>query len=115
MKRSSLKRISSKRKSQLEDEKEKTHEMYQFFINLWNNTPPYKRRCYETGVALKNPPLSTYFHHVLPKSKYPQYRLCAWNIVFLQPEVHNQAEIDLDKTPRVKEYKERLINQINNL
>lgn len=96
-----------------EQEKKDTIEMHEFFMQIWNNLPPFRRRCYETGVPLRNPPLTTYFHHVLPKSKYPEYRLCDWNIVLLQPEVHEQAEINLDKTPRVKEYKQRLLNQIN--
>jgi hypothetical protein len=94
---------------------EKTKEMQQFFMTIWNSLPPYRKRCYETGEALKNPPLSTYFHHVLPKSKYPEYRLCDWNIVLLKPEVHEQAELNINKTPKVKEYKQRLLNQITKL
>lgn len=113
LKRTSLKKVSKKRLNSLPKEKEKTEEMYRFFMEIWNTTPPYKRRCYETGKSLPHPPLSTYFHHVLPKSKYPQFRLMKWNIVLLDPDVHNQAETNLDKTPRVKELKERLLNQIN--
>lgn len=104
--------MSLKKKSTLEDKKQQTREMQEFFMEIWNNTPPYRRRCYETGEQLPNPPLSTYFHHVLPKSKFPEYRLSAWNIVLLLPKIHDQAEINLDKTPRVKEYKQRLLNQI---
>jgi hypothetical protein len=68
--------------------------------------------CYETGKQLPSPPLTTYFHHVLPKSKYPEFRLCEWNILLLHPEVHDQAERNIDKTPKVKAYRDQLLNQI---
>ena len=115
MKRLPLKRKSLKKNSKINSDKvQKTEEMYHFFLEIWNSTPPYRRKCYETGKSLPHPPLSTYFHHVLPKSKYPEYRLEKWNIVLLDPEIHNQVEINIDKTPRVKELTQRILNQIKN-
>ncbi len=73
--------------------------MKHVFMSIWNGR---ERICYETGKKLYGEPLSTYFHHVLEKSKYPQYKFCGWNIVLVTPEVHDQVHKDMDKTPKIK-------------
>lgn len=35
---------------------------------------------------------STWFHHILPKSKYPELRYCADNIIILTSDEHNAVE-----------------------
>lgn len=35
---------------------------------------------------------STWFHHILPKSKYPELRYCVENIIILTPDEHNSVE-----------------------
>lgn len=35
---------------------------------------------------------STWFHHILPKSKYPELRYCRENIIMLTSEEHNEVE-----------------------
>jgi len=35
---------------------------------------------------------SCWFHHILPKSKYPELRYCPDNIIILTPEEHNAVE-----------------------
>lgn len=35
---------------------------------------------------------SCWFHHILPKSKYPELRYCSDNIIVLTPEEHNAVE-----------------------
>ena len=35
---------------------------------------------------------STWFHHILPKSKYPELRYCVENIIILTSEEHNEVE-----------------------
>lgn len=35
---------------------------------------------------------SLWFHHILPKSKYPDLRYCAENIIMLTPDEHNAVE-----------------------
>lgn len=84
--------------------------MWEFFKEIWDETPYNRRKCYETGVRLKGPPLSTYFHHVLEKedNKYPEYAYCKWNIVLLHPDVHAQVHLNIDKTPKVKALREAL-------
>lgn len=91
--------------------REKWEGMNEFFMQIWNKTPHNKRVCYETGVKLKYPPLTTYFHHVLEKSdhKYKKFAYKEWNIVLLHPDVHTQVHIDIDKTPKVKALREQLL------
>ena len=77
----------------------------QFYSEIWDER---EHVCFETGVYLGSEPYTTMFHHVLPKSKYPQFRHCKWNIVLLHPDVHNQVETFIDKCPKVKELTLRL-------
>lgn len=35
---------------------------------------------------------STWFHHILPKSKYPELRYCIDNIIILTTDEHNAVE-----------------------
>lgn len=79
-----------------------------FYSKIWEKK---EHVCYETGKYLGSEPLTLFFHHVLPKAKYPQYRHCEWNIVLLHPDVHVQVETFLDKAPKVKELTQQLMEQ----
>jgi hypothetical protein len=58
----------------------------ELFEYLWATTP---QKSFLTGEAIKisrdNDLWYSIFAHVLPKGKYPQFRLMPWNIVFLNP------------------------------
>lgn len=77
----------------------------EFYTNLWEER---EHICFETGKLLLSEPLTLYFHHILGKSKYPQYRHEKWNIVLLDPDIHSQVETFIDKCPRVKALTEHL-------
>ena len=81
--------------------------------------------------AISKEPLNKYFfedpethkstlpfmcHHVLPKSKYPKFRLCAWNIILITPEehyiIHNVARSNW--TPEFRAVYEELEKNISN-
>jgi hypothetical protein len=59
-------------------------------------------------------PRTYYFHHVLEKESYPQYRHCTWNIVLVSWTTHDQVHGDIDKTPKIKALREELLKQIEN-
>lgn len=80
---------------------EKTKEQMFFFEDIWNKLPSYKRLCYETNAWLGKEPLSTMFHHVLPKELYPQFRLSRWNIILVLPSVHNEYENYPENCPKI--------------
>jgi hypothetical protein len=104
-----MKKISDKRRAKLLEEKWEKEKMFHFFMDIWDKTPKNERKCYETGKWLGNEPLSTFFHHILEKEKYPEYCLCEWNIVLLHPDVHNQVHSNIDKTPKVKALREEIL------
>jgi len=76
-----------------------------FYEEIWNER---EHVCFETGKPLTGEPLTLYFHHILPKAKYPLYALQKWNIVLLHPDAHSQVETFIDKCPRVKALTEHL-------
>lgn len=93
--------------------------MHNFFKRIWDTREDENGNCvcYETGREL---PFSfrqntCCYHHILPKSKYPQYALEEWNIVILHPEIHDQVEIDINKCPKVKNLTEKLKKQYGHI
>lgn len=77
----------------------------EFYQEIWDERP---HMCFETYQDLPSEPLTLYFHHILPKAKYPQYRHSKWNIVILHPNAHSQVEFNIHKCPRVKALTEHL-------
>lgn len=114
LKRSPLKKQSEKGKQKRLEDAAKTAEMQFVFLEIWYSLGLGQRVCYETGEKLYGEPLSAYFHHVLPKERFPQYTNSKWNIVLLTIEAHDQVEKDIDKSPRVKELYLTLLEQHRN-
>jgi len=42
------------------------------------------------------------FHHLLWKSIYPEYKYEEWNVILLDPDIHELAHVNIDLTPIVK-------------
>jgi len=75
------------------------------FKEIWAERP---HTCFITGKVIKYFSVSN-FAHILPKSRYPKYRLNKDNIVLMLPEMHSlydhfHVKIDWNK----KEWKELL-------
>lgn len=64
-----------------------------------------------TQRYLGSEPLTTFFHHILPKNRFPEYRWCEWNIAVLDPTVHAQVEVDMDRVPEVRKLYEELLRR----
>lgn len=56
-----------------------------------------------SGKYLGNEPLSVFFHHILPKEKYPQAAEDEENIILLTLEEHDQVEMDMYRYDEVNE------------
>lgn len=112
-----MKKISEKRKEKLEKEKKERIEMYNFFLYLWDEIEKLHGKvvCYETGIKLSDSMRNTslVYHHVLEKENYPEYRMKAWNIVIVHPDIHAQCHSNIDKTPKIKKRREDLLNNLN--
>lgn len=101
LKRSPLKKSRPKSAAQIVEEQEHLRKRNEFFTTIWQDR---LHICFECSLPINGKePLTIYFHHVLPKHKYPEYEFSDWNIVLLRAEIHAEVETDIDKCPRVKE------------
>jgi hypothetical protein len=80
-------------------------EMQEFFLQIW------RKRLHYSQVSmdyLGKEPLSVFFHHILPKEKYPQAMYDEENIILLTLEEHDNVERDIYKYPEVNRKRELL-------
>lgn len=77
----------------------------QFFESIWNKR---SHKCEVTGIYLGRIPNSMYFHHILPKQKYPELEFIEENIVILHPDIHARVEMNMYKYEEVNQKREEL-------
>jgi hypothetical protein len=68
---------------------EKSLLLREMFLDIW------KKRSHHSEVSgdyLGREPMSTYFHHILAKEKYPEACLDEENIILLTLEEHSNVE-----------------------
>lgn len=107
LKKSPLKKVSSFGKAKLIHKKVILEEDIAFYLKIWSKR---EHVCYETGEYLGEIPNTCFFHHVLAKELYPEYRHCEWNIVLLKQSIHNQVETNIKFCPKVLTLTEDLLN-----
>lgn len=78
----------------------KSSDLHEFFLKLWKKFPHYSM---VSGKYLGKEPLSVFFHHILPKEKYPQAAEDEENIILLTLEEHDQVEMDMYRYEEVNE------------
>ncbi len=80
-------------------------EMQEFFLQIW------RKRLHYSQVSmdyLGKEPLSVFFHHILPKEKYPQAMYDEENIILLTLEEHDNVERDIYKYLEINRRRELL-------
>lgn len=112
-----MRKVSEKQKERNKNKADETKEMHTLFREIWDEREDEEGYCYcfETGRAMHG---STYrgntccYDHVLEKGKgaYPEYAKTKENIIIIHPDVHHQKGRDIDKCPRIKEYREKLLS-----
>lgn len=85
MKRTPLRKISTKQRAKNIAKIRDSREMRELFLQIWNERPRYSE---VSGEWLGNAPLTWMFDHLLEKSKYPQFRLEKNNIALVTFEEH---------------------------
>lgn len=80
-------------------------EMRKFFLSIWDKRP---HRSEVSDVYLGKEAMSTYFHHILPKEKYPEACLDEENIILLTLEEHSNVENDMYRYEEVNKRREQL-------
>jgi len=98
----------SKKLDKSEDVVRKISEMQQFFLQIW------RKRLHYSQVSmdyLGKEPLSVFFHHILPKEKYPQAMYDEENIILLTLEEHDNVERDIYKYEQVNSKRIKLLEK----
>lgn len=77
----------------------------EMFLNVWKKR---KHNSEVSGDYLGSEPMSTYFHHILAKEKYPDACLDEENIILLTLEEHSNVENDMYRYDEVNKRREQL-------
>lgn len=105
-----IQKRTSKQLSKEIEKKIQTHEMFEFFVDLWRKKKHYSEI---SGEYLGQEPLSVFFHHILPKNKYPEACFDEENIIILTLLEHEQVESDMYRYEEVNIRREKLIKKYN--
>lgn len=91
-------------------QKTKIETMRNFFLEIWKERKHYSE---VSGDYLGKEPLSTFFHHILPKEKYPAEAYDKSNIILLTLDEHTNVEADIYRYEEVNRRRIELLNKIN--
>jgi hypothetical protein len=97
--------LLSKKLDKSEEVIRQISEMQEFFLQIW------RKRLHYSQVSmdyLGKEPLSVFFHHILPKEKYPKAMYDEENIILLTLEEHDNVERDIYKYLEVNRRRELL-------
>lgn len=89
-------------------DKEKINAMRNFFIEIWKKR---EHKSEVSGVYLGSEPMSTYFHHIMPKEKYPELAYEESNIILLTFPEHSNVENDMYKYDIINEKRKELMKK----
>ena len=79
--------------------------MKDMFLRIWKTRP---RKSEVSGDYLVGAVSTVFFHHILPKEKYPQAALDEENIILLTWQEHDQVETDPTRYEEVNKRREQL-------
>lgn len=105
------KKLSSNLDKKLDKSEQTTRnisEMQQFFLQIWRKRLHYSQ---VSMTPLGKEPLTIFFHHILPKEKYPQAMFDEENIVFLTLDEHTNVETDMYKYETINIMREKLLKK----
>lgn len=83
-------------------------EMKDFFKEVWAQRRHFSE---VSNVFLGNEPLTVFFHHILPKEKYPQAAYDPENIVLLTWQEHDQVEMDMYRYEEINSRRDKLLEK----
>lgn len=99
-----------KMRSELFVVRTKVETMRNLFLEIWKERKHYSE---VSGDYLGKEPLSTFFHHILPKNKYPDLEYDKSNIILLTLDEHTDVESCMYKFEEVNKRRIELLNKIN--
>lgn len=83
-------------------------QMREFFMSLWKKRSHYSE---VSGRFLGKEPLTVFFHHILPKEKYPEACFDEENIIFLTLEEHSNVESNIYRYEEVNKRRNYLLSK----
>jgi hypothetical protein len=86
------------------------NQMHVFFKQIWKERKHYSEL---SGIYLGDEAMSTYFHHILPKEKYPELGYDKSNIILLTLDEHTNVENDIYRYEKINQLRMQLLNKIN--
>jgi len=98
-------RLSILSEELIDECKKELAEMHLFFLEIWKKKP---HKSEVSGESLGSEPLSIFFHHILPKEKYPEASLDQENIILLTLDEHTNVENNMYKYEEVNNRREQL-------
>lgn len=105
------KKLSSNLDKKLDKKVSQISEMQQFFLKIWKKRLHYSQVSF---VSLGKEPLTIFFHHILPKEKYPEAMYDEENIVLVTLEEHDNVERDMYKYDVINKMREKLLEKYEN-
>lgn len=75
------------------------------FLQIWKKRP---HKSEISGESLGEEPLTIFFHHILPKEKYPEACFDEDNIIILSWQEHDTVERDMYRYPEINKRRELL-------
>lgn len=90
------------------NQEEDVQKMRDFFLRIWNKRLHYSQ---VSMTYLGKEALSVFFHHILPKEKYPDAQYDEDNIILLTLEEHDQVERDIYRYEVINIKREKLIKK----
>lgn len=112
-----IRKVSEKQKEKNRKKAEETAALHKLFREIWDEREDETGACYcyETGRRMDGfiyRSNTACYDHVLEKNDraFPEYKFVKKNIIIILPEVHQQKGNDIEKCPRIKEYKEKLLS-----
>ena len=95
-------------KTSCQEKLDRSKQMREFFMLYWKKMPHYSEI---SGVYLGSEAMSTYFHHILPKEKYPDACFDEENIILLTLEEHSNVENDMYRYEEVNKRRNHLLTK----
>jgi len=83
-------------------------DMKQFFVEVWGQRKHFSE---VSNTWLGNDPLTVFFHHILPKEKYPDAAYDPENIILLTWQEHDQVEMDMYRFEEVNSRRAKLLEK----
>lgn len=102
-----MKKISDKRRIVLAGRQKDTYILHMLYQEIWEERGPYSE---VSDTYLGKSPLSTFFHHILPKNKYPKLIMNKDNIIIMTAQEHEKVEQDPFFYEKINQKRKELLN-----